>query len=272
MSLDACDSGYLTVENDPVLHPQQISANVARGKLVVALDKPTVRHAQDLVDVLGDAVEIYKIGLELVMTEDGLKFARHLHENRKKRIFLDMKLLDIPNTVEKSVANVARMGFEFLTVHAHDKKTMEAAVRGRDSVDCSISGTRLKLLGVTVLTSYNDQDLIDQGLKESPLDLAVRRAKIASEVGFDGVIASGHEAKRICDAVKPDNPNFIIKVPGIRPAGVASIDQTRIMTPTQALELGATFLVIGRPITDAACPLRATREILDEISRVRIAR
>lgn len=264
MPLDACDSGFHYAENEAVPHPRPRSDDAARARLVVALDKPTVAEARQLVEQLGELVEIYKVGLELALSEDGLEFARELHRKFQKKIFLDMKFLDIPNTVHKAVANVARMGFEFLTVHAHDTKTMIAAVAGRDSVD---PNKRLKLLGVTVLTSCDWNDLKEQGLHEGSLDLAVRRSLLACSAGFDGVIASGHEAKHIRDATRRLNPDFIVKVPGIRPSGSALGDQSRVMTPAEALDRGATYLVIGRPITEADCPRTATRGILSEMSR-----
>lgn len=267
MPLDACDSGFLTEETDVLAEPHPEGMASAKQRLVVALDKPEVADARVVVQQLGDLVDIYKVGLELVLSDGGLRFARQLQHEHGKRIFLDMKLLDIPNTVEKAVANVARLGFEFLTVHAHDRKTMDAAVRGRNLADSRSESKRLKLLGVTVLTSYDQQDLDEQGLREAALDLAVRRASLACEAGFDGVIASGHETRPIREATRSLKSKFIIKVPGIRPFGSEAGDQTRVMTPTEALKRGATYLVIGRPITDAKSPFEATERILREIAQ-----
>ena len=260
MTLDRSDSGMMNAEHNVVAFSQSDASALARSKLVVALDRPTVEEAYKLIKQLGNSVEIYKVGLELVLSPGGLAFAEQLQREGKK-IFLDMKLLDIPNTVEKAVANVARLGFDFLTVHGIDRKTLDAAIRGRDSV-----GPRLKLLSVTVLTSISQRDLNEQGVSESPRELVVRRAKMACDAGFDGVIASGHEACLIKTATTQQNANFIIKVPGIRLADSAAGDQTRVMTPAQAIDAGATYLVIGRPITEAKDPLQAVHDIVDEIS------
>lgn len=246
---------------------RSLAIDRAKQKLVVALDKATVEDARALVDELGSLVEIYKIGLELVLGGDGLRFARDLQSRSKKKIFLDMKLLDIPNTVEKAVANVAAMGFDFLTVHGHDTKTLVAAVAGRNAGDNRPKTEQLKLLAVTVLTSYSQHDLVmDHGVRETPLELAVKRAKMACIAGFDGVIASGHEAKAIREATISMNPNFIIMVPGIRPSGAMVGDQNRIMTPKMALKAGADYLVVGRPISEATDKIIATQRILDEIA------
>ena len=261
MTLDGSDSGMMNAEHDFVASSHKV-ASKARSTLVVALDKPTVQEADQLVEQLGELVEVYKIGLELVLSIDGLAFARRLQGTGKK-IFLDMKLLDIPNTVEKSVANVAKLGFDFLTVHGVDRKTLEAAVLGREA-DKRSKSCRLKLLSVTVLTSNTQLELNEQGTSESPLELVVRRAKMACETGFDGVIASGHEARIVSEATA-SHPEFIIKVPGIRPANSIVGDQSRVMTPTAAIAAGATYLVIGRPITSAANPSMATRQIINEM-------
>lgn len=235
--------------------------HIGRKKLVVALDKPTVAEARNLVAQLGSLVDVYKVGLELVMGEDGISFAKELKKSGKQ-VFLDMKLLDIPNTVEKAVANVARMEFDFLTVHGLDKKTLAAAVKGRDA-DQRSGKDRLKLLSVTTLTSLVTEDLQQQEIRGlEPAQLALIRARMAHTCGFDGVIASGHEAAAIRSAT---DAQFIIKVPGIRPANSAVGDQARVMTPGQALRAGATYLVIGRPISAAPNPIEATIDILKEM-------
>ncbi len=222
-------------------------------RLVVALDTPTAAAAERLVDKLDETDCVYKIGLELVFG-GGLELAARL-KARGKRVFLDMKLLDIGNTVEKAVANVADAGFDFLTVHGFDRKTMDAAVKGRGN-----SG--LNLLAVTVLTNLLEADLKEQGIFESASSLAVRRAKMASDAGFDGVIASPHEARAIRAATRQD---FIIKTPGIRPSGAARNDQARVMSPGAAIREGATYLVVGRPIIENPEPLKAAIEIQREI-------
>lgn len=224
-------------------------------RLFVALDVKTVDDAQRLVERLGSSVICYKIGLELLFG-GGLEFAKGL-KAAGKTVFLDMKLLDIANTVEKATANVAGHGVDFLTVHGHDRKTLDAAVRGRGAAP-------LKLLAVTVLTSLDRADLAEQGVSGlTPAELVVRRAKLAKAAGFDGCIASGQEAELIRAAVGPD---FLIVTPGIRPANAEKGDQARVVTPLIAIRAGATHLVVGRPITEAADPKAAAAAIVDEIS------
>ena len=224
-----------------------------KDRLFVALDTPTVDTALGLVEALGGSVTHYKIGLELLFG-GGLEFAAELKANGKS-VILDMKLLDIGNTVEKATANVARTGVDYLTVHGHDRKTLDAAVRGRGA-------SKLKLLAVTVLTSLDQADLREQGVAMSPADLVVHRAKLAKAAGFDGVIASGQEAALVRAAAGPD---FLIVTPGIRPAGAETGDQARAVTPLIAMRAGATHLVVGRPITGAADPKAAAAAIIDEI-------
>ena len=224
-----------------------------KDRLFVALDVPTIDAARRLVEALGGSVTHYKIGLELLFG-GGLEFAAGLKANGKS-VFLDMKLLDIGNTVEKATANAARTGVDYLTVHGHDRKTLDAAVRGRGA-------SKLRLLAVTVLTSLDQADLREQGVALSPADLVVHRAKLAKAAGFDGVIASGQEAALVRAATGPD---FLIVTPGIRPAGAETGDQARAVTPLIAMRAGATHLVVGRPITGAADPKAAAAAIIDEI-------
>ena len=227
----------------------------ARDRLFVALDMPTVDGARRLVEVLGDTVNCYKIGLELLFG-GGLVFAQGL-KAAGRTVFLDMKLLDIGNTVEKATRNIANLGLDYLTVHGTDAKTLDAAVKGRAS-------SRLKLLAVTVLTNLDQTDLLQQGVNgTSPADLVVHRARLARNAGFDGVVASGHEAAMIRRAV---GDGFLIVTPGIRPAGGAARDQTRVMTPTASIAAGATHLVIGRPISEAADPAAAASKVVAEIA------
>ncbi len=225
------------------------------NRLIVALDFPSVTQAAEHVDLLGREVGFYKVGLELLFA-GGLDFAVTLKE-RGNNVFLDMKLLDIANTVEKAVTNVAAYGFDMLTIHGTDRKTMDAAVRGRGSSD-------LKLLAVTVLTSLDDQDLKQQGSSMTAQDLVVHRAKLARDAGMDGVIASGLEAAAIRDAVGPD---MLIITPGVRLSGAATDDQARVITPELAVRAGATHLVVGRPITKAADPKAAARKFQTAINR-----
>lgn len=228
----------------------------ARARLFVALDVPDVAAAERLVAVIGDDVACYKIGLELVFG-GGLDLASRL-KDQGRQIFLDMKLLDIPNTVEKATTNIARRGLDYLTVHGIDRKTLDAAVVGRGS-------SKLKLLAVTVLTSLDAADLKQQGIDAlSPADLVVHRARLAKAAGFDGVIASGHEASAVRAAIGPD---FLIVTPGIRLAGGPDKDQARVMTPEAAMRSGATHLVVGRPINAAADPAAAARTFTSHIAQ-----
>lgn len=226
-----------------------------RDRLFVALDVPTVDDARKLVARLGDTVDCYKVGLELVFG-GGLEFAQGL-KAAGRTVFLDLKLLDIGNTVEKAAANIARLGFDYLTVHGVDTKTLAAAVKGRGS-------SSLKLLAVTVLTSLDRADLEEQGIKgTSAPDLVAHRARLAVQAGFDGAVASGQEAALVRQVVGRD---FFVVTPGIRPAGAAEGDQTRVMTPSAAIAAGASHLVIGRPITQAADPKAAAEKILAEMA------
>ena len=227
----------------------------AKDKLIVALDFPSYDDARALVDRLGDTVSFYKVGLELLFS-DGLAMAAEL-KNEGKRVFLDMKFLDIGNTVEKAVASVAQLGFDFLTIHGTDTKTMKSAVKGRGNAP-------LKLLAVTVLTSLDQTDIYEQGIILSPRELVLKRALMAHDAGMDGVIASGQEAASIRAATGKE---FLIVTPGIRLPGSDAGDQTRITTPEDALRAGANHLVVGRPITAAADPKRAAETVLSHIAK-----
>ncbi len=229
--------------------------DVTKNKLIVALDMPTYDAARDLVDHLDDKVSFYKIGLELLFV-GGLDLASEL-KNEGKRVFLDMKLLDIGNTVERAVATAAKLGVDFLTVHGHDTKTLAAAIKGRDN-------SKLKLLAVTVLTSLDGKDLSEQGTTMAPADLVLHRARLAKTAGFDGVIASGHEAATVRAATGPD---FLIVTPGIRLPGGEAGDQSRITTPEKALRDGADHLVVGRPINAATNPREAAMAFFEHIAR-----
>jgi orotidine-5'-phosphate decarboxylase len=232
----------------------------ARDRLIVALDMPTLEEAQRLVAKLGEAVTFYKVGLELLFA-GGLELARAL-KAEGKHVFLDMKLLDIGNTVERAVANATELGVDLLTVHGHDLKTLRAAVAGRGK-------SRLKLLAVTVLTNLTADDLEQQGSSMAPPDLVLMRAKLARESGFDGVIASGQEARRIREAI---GPGFLIVTPGIRLTGSASDDQERITTPDHAIAAGADYIVVGRPITQADDPRGAAETFIHHIREAHAAR
>ena len=225
----------------------------ARDRLIVALDVPSADQARALIDALQDSVGVYKIGLELLFS-GGLLLASEL-ASRGHRVFIDAKLLDIEATVERATAAIARTGAEFLTVHALDCKTLDAAVRGR-------AGTKLKLLGVTVLTNLDRDDLKEQGISRDPQELAIYRAMLAQEARFDGVVASGQDAAALRQAL---GPTMLIVTPGIRPEGNARNEQTRIVTPATAITAGADYLVVGRPITAAPDPRKTAEAIVAEI-------
>ena len=225
-----------------------------QDRLIVALDLPSVADAKALIEKLGDSVGVYKIGLELLFA-GGFELAHELARHGRP-VFIDAKLLDIEATVERATAAIARSGAGFLTVHALDRKTLDAAVRGRGK-------SALKLLGVTVLTNLTPSDLVEQGIDHPLAELVLHRAKLAKEAGFDGIVASGHEAAAIRKVVGPD---FLIVTPGIRPQGAGTQDQARAMTPKMAIAAGADYLVVGRPITGAPDPRAAAEAIAAEIA------
>lgn len=206
-----------------------------------------------LLDQLQDSVRVVKIGLEL-FTGVGPAIVR-LAQDRGYRVFLDLKFFDIGETVKRATALVADLGVQFLTVHAH-RKTMQAAMAGRGETP------ELKILAVTVLTNFDIEDVQESGSPWTISELVVARAKAAAEVGCYGVVASGQEPKAIRQAV---GESLAIVTPGVRPVGTATHDQARVTTPSQAIEQGANYLVVGRPIRDAADPQLAAREIISEM-------
>ena len=224
-----------------------------RDRLIVALDLPTVRDAEAMVERLGDSVSFYKIGYQLAFA-GGLPLTRALTQ-AGKRVFLDMKLHDIENSVAKGVENVARLGVNFLTVHAYPQ-TMKAAVAAR-------AGSDLKILAVTVLTSYDDIDLAESGYTTGVEALVARRAQQAHDLCVDGLVCSPEEASPLRLAVGNE---MVFVTPGIRPQGSARGDQKRVTTPAQAVAAGADYLVVGRPITGASDPKAVAQAIVDEIS------
>ena len=226
-----------------------------RDRLIVGLDVPTLKEAESIVSTLGDEISFYKIGYQLLFA-GGLRFARELIESEKK-IFLDMKLLDIDNTVASGVENIARMGVSMLTLHAYPK-AMRAAVK-------AAAGSPLKLLGVTVLTSMDDADLIEAGYADTAETLVLKRARQAREAGMGGIVCSAEESAKVRPILGPD---MAIVTPGIRPAGADHGDQKRVMTPSEALRAGSTHLVVARPIVKAGDPCEAARAILDEMRTV----
>jgi orotidine-5'-phosphate decarboxylase len=223
-----------------------------RDRLIVALDLSDVAAAEATVKKLGDAVSFYKIGFELALA-GGIPFAQVLARSGKK-VFLDLKLHDIANTVARATARAAELGATFLTVHAFPP-TMRAAAEGRGK-------SALQILAVTVLTSWNDDDLKAAGYSHSVKDLVQKRAKEAREIGIDGLVASAAEAADLRKRIG----SMLLVTPGIRPAGGAADDHKRIVTPKDAIKAGADYLVVGRPILSAKDPKAAASAIVAEIA------
>jgi len=224
-----------------------------KDRLIVALDLPDVEAAEAMVARLGDSVAFYKIGYQLAYA-GGLRLVRQLAD-RNKKVFIDLKLHDIGNTVARGVESIAKLGATFLTVHAYPQ-TMRAAAEAR-------AGTDLKILAVTVLTSYDDGDLHAAGYRLGVSDLVEARAQQAQVLGLDGLVCSAEEAAALRKLV---GHQMRLVTPGIRPAGAASGDQKRIMTPARALAAGADYLVVGRPVLEAADPKAAAEAIQAEIA------
>lgn len=235
-----------------------MDVNNVRDRLIVGLDVPDVIAAEKIVEELGDTVSFYKIGYQLVFSQTakggGLDFASHLLSMGKK-VFLDVKLLDIDNTIAKGVENIAKRGVTMMTLHAYPK-AMRAAVE-------AAKGSDLCLLGVTVLTSMDQADMLEAGYTMSPEELVLRRAQQACEAGMGGIVASAAESAAIRNIVGPD---MAIVTPGIRPAGSEAGDQKRVMTPADALRAGSSHLVVARPIVGAADRKAAAQSILEEMA------
>ncbi|MEP9397703.1 orotidine-5'-phosphate decarboxylase [Mesorhizobium sp. KR2-14] len=224
-----------------------------RDRLIVGLDVPTVKEAEAVVRELDGVTCFYKIGYQLAFA-GGLDFARELASGGTK-VFLDMKLLDIDNTVAKGVENIVRMGVSMLTLHAYPK-AMRAAVE-------AARGSDLCLLGVTVLTSMDAQDLIDAGYQYDPQTLVLRRAEQARAAGMGGIVCSAAEAGAVRRVVGPE---LAVVTPGIRPAGAERGDQKRVVTPADAMRNGSSHLVVARPIVGAVDRRAAAQAILDEMA------
>jgi orotidine-5'-phosphate decarboxylase len=223
-----------------------------RERLIVALDVSSVEAAQAMVARLGDAVSFYKIGYQLAFA-GGLPYAHSLID-AGKQVFVDLKLHDIGNTVAQGVKSVARLGATFLTVHAYPQ-TMQAAVEAREG--------KLRILAVTVLTSFNDADLKAAGYGRTVPELVAQRAAQAREIGVDGLVCSPEEAANVRGIA---GAKLALVTPGIRPVGADAGDQKRIATPAAAIAAGADYLVVGRPIIAAADPKAAAEAIVAEIA------
>jgi orotidine-5'-phosphate decarboxylase len=228
----------------------------ARDRVIVALDLSDVEAAEKTIWTLGDSIGFYKIGYELVMA-GGLNLAEDLVQGGKK-VFLDMKLHDIGNTVMHATKRAAKLGATFLTVHAFPQ-TMRAAVEGRGESD-------LGVLAVTVLTSWDDGDLKDAGYSATVPELVARRAAQAEAIGIDGLVCAPSEAKDLRQRL---GAKMLLVTPGIRPAGSEKGDQKRIMTPGDAIRAGVDYMVIGRPIVAAEDPKAAAEKIVEEIETAR---
>lgn len=230
-----------------------------KDKIIFALDFPSFEEAKGHIDLLKNKIGIFKIGLELFIKE-GVKTIDYIKKNTENEIFLDLKLLDIPKTVERSVSIVKDFGVKFLTVHGHDRRTLEAAVNA--------AGDDLGILAVTVMTSIDSRDLKEQCVKdefiENPAELVKKRLELAIESGCRGVICSPEESSIVKEIAGND---FYAITPGIRMAGNENEDQKRVKDPYNAVKGGSDYLVIGRPIRDAENPCEAAKSIAGEIAR-----
>ncbi|WP_398475897.1 orotidine-5'-phosphate decarboxylase [Tardiphaga sp.] len=223
-----------------------------RDRLIVALDVPDVASAEAMIERLGDSVTFYKIGYQLGYA-GGLPLVRKLADAGKK-VFADLKMHDIGNTVARGVESVAKLGATFLTVHAYPQ-TMQAAANAS-------KGSDLRILAVTVLTSYDNEDLKAAGYQLGVSDLVTTRAQQAQALGIDGLVCSPEEAGNLRKLIKPE---MMLVTPGVRPAGADIGDQKRVMTPAKAIGAGSDYLVVGRPILAAADPKAAAEAIVAEI-------
>ena len=231
---------------------------MTRHPIIVALDVDSAPEARSLVAKLGSQVNFYKVGLELYAAA-GVEFVHELI-GQGKDVFLDLKVYDIPETVRRAVRQVARTGVKFLTAHAVSS-VMRAAVEGRGDSD-------LKLLAVTVLTSFGPEDMKDQGYACGIPELVAQRARKAMEIGMDGIVASPLEASSVRGII---GPKKLLVTPGVRSAGAAKADQKRTATPLEAMRDGADYLVIGRQITRAEDPAAEAARVLEEVGAAWIA-
>ncbi len=227
-----------------------------RDRLIVALDVPDVAAAEAMIERLGDSVTFYKIGYQLGYA-GGLPLVRKLADAGKK-VFADLKMHDIGNTVARGVESVAKLGATFLTVHAYPQ-TMQAAANAS-------KGSSLKILAVTVLTSYDDEDLKAAGYQLGVSDLVTTRAQQAQALGVDGLVCSPEEVGNLRKLIKPE---MVLVTPGVRPAGAELGDQKRVMTPAKAIAAGSDYLVVGRPILAADDPKAAAEAIVAEIAQAK---
>jgi orotidine-5'-phosphate decarboxylase len=234
----------------------QTQISDSREKLIVALDVSTTAEAQGIVASVGDSALIYKVGMQLY-TAEGPQVVRDLVTSGR-RVFLDLKYHDIPNTVAAAVHEAARLGVSFLTVHATGSgKMLRAAADAARAANPA-----LIVLAVTVLTSLAESDLGQVGIQGTVVDEVLRLAALALENGCQGIVASGREASALRKNLGND---FVIVTPGVRPAGAGHADQARVLTPAGAIAAGASYIVVGRPITEATDPAATARSILAQI-------
>ncbi|WP_227767023.1 orotidine-5'-phosphate decarboxylase [Zhaonella formicivorans] len=232
-----------------------------KERLIVALDVDTLQEVEELVELLGPHVGMFKVGLQLY-TSLGPKVLQTIHAKGGK-IFVDLKLHDIPNTVAQASRVLTAYGVRMFNVHASGGlKMMAAAARAVEEAAREKGIAKPLLIAVTVLTSLGEEDLQEIGLKGSPEETVLKWAKLAQEAGLDGVVASPRESSLIRAAC---GPGFLTVTPGVRPQGAEQGDQKRVATPREAIRQGSSYLVIGRPITAAADPVRAAQAILAEM-------
>ena len=237
---------------------------MADDRLIVALDVSSMEAMQSIVTSLGDSVSYYKVGMELFYAA-GEQTVAYLRGHNKS-VFLDLKLHDIPNTVAHGIKSLTRLGAKLITIHSQGGKVMmEAAMKAAKEQAAELGIERPKLLAITALTSFDDENWSAIGGSLPISDHVVKLAKLAKEAGVDGVVASPLEAKLIREACGED---FLIVTPGIRPSFAATNDQKRIATPSSALQDGASRIVVGRPITQAENPQEAVRLIVEEMETV----
>ena len=229
-------------------------------RLIAALDFPTAEAAKQAVEEIGDAVSYYKVGMELYYAA-GNEMIRFLKEHGKK-VFLDLKLQDIPNTVASALKVETKLGVDMINVHA----VGGAAAAAIKEKAAELGIERPKLLAVTILTSMDEEQFADLNYKNTIAEQVLSLAKLANAAGLDGVVASPKEAAEIRKACGPD---FLIVTPGVRPAGSALDDQSRVTTPAQAFANGSSHIVVGRPIMKAADRKLAAAAIVEEIKKIK---
>ncbi|CAK7037834.1 MAG: Orotidine 5'-phosphate decarboxylase [Peptostreptococcus russellii] len=234
-----------------------------KDKLIVAIDTDNYEKAVELIDSLEDSVDIYKVGLENYIASRG-KTIDYL-KTKNKKIFLDLKFHDIPNTMKSAVKAAIRDGVWMMTIHVSDIEGMRQCAQIAKEESERLNIEKPLIIGVTVLTSLSDEDLADIGCKEDTTQTAIKRAKLAKKAGLDGVVCSAREVQNI---VKECGEDFFTVCPGIRPKNAAKGDQKRVVTPSQAIENGAKTIVVGRPITQSDNPSKSADEIVKEIESI----